>query len=104
MKRLWLCCVLVLAGSARDAALYFAPGEWTSHGPLNELVSAGSMNSGALESLVLLRFVGIQNASVCVLQTQVSMIMVLSTERLVHAAHLQLCSTEIRHGSSVQTT
>lgn len=102
---MWLCCVLVLARSAKDSALSSAPAEWTSQGALlNELVSAGSMKSGALESPVLPRFVGIQNASMSTLQRQVSVILVFSTERLVHAACLQLCKTGIRHGSSVQTT
>ena len=91
----------MLDRSAKDAALSFAPEEWASQGALlNELVSAGSRNLGALESLVLLRSVGIQNASMPTLQRQVSMVLMFSTECLVHAACLQLCSTGIRHGTN----
>lgn len=46
----------------RRCCPFFSPGEWTTQGTLlNELASARSMNMEALESLVLLRFVGIQN-------------------------------------------
>jgi len=71
---------------------------------LNELVSAGSISFRALEILVLVTFMGIQNGSMSTLQRQVSLIQVFSTEYLVSTAYLQLFSTEIGHGSSVETT